>query len=193
MTRTISRESLPGGAVPGHVAPGSFETGPWSLPWSPTACGLARTAVRDALIRWGLDELVPVAELLVSELVCNALRHGTGPLTLTVERGPDVRCAVGDGSSQPPRPLDAGPEDEGGRGLALVDMLAAQWGHERGLPSGKTVWFELSTGVAEPGPERGESADGRHAVWGGNVVDRLLPRKAEGKSQGTTAGKGEAA
>ncbi|MEU6590004.1 ATP-binding protein [Streptomyces sp. NPDC046881] len=150
MTRTIPRESLPGGVIPGPAAPGSSGTGSWSLPWSPTACGLARNAVRDVLTRWGLDELVPVAELLVSELVCNALRHGAGPLRLTLERAPQVRCAVGDGSSRPPRPTEAGPDDEGGRGLALVDTLAARWGHERSLPSGKTVWFELTAGAEEP-------------------------------------------
>ncbi|MES9525527.1 ATP-binding protein [Streptomyces capoamus] len=153
MTRTIPRECLPGGTVPGPAAPVSSQDGPWSLPWSPTACRLARDVVRDALTRWGLAELVPVAELLVSELVCNALRHGTGPLRLTLRRTPDVRCAVSDGSSRPPRPTDAGPEDEGGRGLALVGTLAARWGHERDLPSGKTVWFDLPGAADEQGGE----------------------------------------
>jgi hypothetical protein len=121
-----------------------FLGGPWSLPWSPTACALARAAIRDVLPQWGLGDLVPTAELLVSELVCNALRHATGPLRLTLERVSDVRCLVSDGSAKPPRPTEAGPEDESGRGLVLVGTLAARWGCEYG-PVGKSVWFELSS------------------------------------------------
>ncbi|MFF7972444.1 ATP-binding protein [Streptomyces sp. NPDC007905] len=169
MTRTIPRHSRSGGRIPDTADPGSFETGPRSLPWSPTACGLARAAVREALPRWGLGALVPVAELLVSELVCNALRHGAGPLRLTLERVPALRCSVGDGSSRPPRPTDAGPEDEGGRGLALVEMLAARWGCERGPAMGKTVWFELSVEADTPGLE-GTGLVDEHALWGDDSV-----------------------
>lgn len=99
--------------------------------------------IRDVLRQWGLDDLVSTAELLVSELVSNALRHASGPLHLTLERVSGLRCLVSDGSADLPRPADAGPEDECGRGLLLVDMLAAQWGCEGG-PGGKSVWFELS-------------------------------------------------
>jgi anti-sigma regulatory factor (Ser/Thr protein kinase) len=103
---------------------------------------MARTVIRDVLPQWGLSDLVPTAELLVSELVSNALRHASGPLRLTLEWVSDVRCLVSDGTSESPRLTDAGPEDENGRGLALVDMLAARWGCEYG-PVGKSVWFEL--------------------------------------------------
>jgi two-component sensor histidine kinase len=112
------------------------------------------------LPQWGLDDLVPTAELLVSELVSNALRHASGPLRLTLERVSDLRCLVSDGTTDLPRPADAGPEDESGRGLTLVDMLAAQWGCEGG-PEGKSVWFELSGGSCAPGPDgdtKGEAA-----------------------------------
>ncbi|KOT30649.1 hypothetical protein ADK41_32475 [Streptomyces caelestis] len=133
---------MPSGAAAGtHVE--SFVGGPWSLPWSPTACSSARAVIRDVLRQWGLDDLVSTAELLVSELVSNALRHASGPLHLTLERVSGLRCLVSDGSADLPRPADAGPEDECGRGLLLVDMLAAQWGCEGG-PGGKSVWFELS-------------------------------------------------
>ena len=108
--------------------------------------------MREVLTQWDLCDLVPTAELLVSELVCNALRHASGPLRLTLERVSYVRCLVSDGSSEPPRPTDAGPEDEHGRGLTLVGALAARWGFEHG-PVGKTVWFELSTDTAPEGDE----------------------------------------
>ncbi|GAA3494608.1 hypothetical protein GCM10019016_017080 [Streptomyces prasinosporus] len=169
MDRTVPREALPGGTIadvavprpqrpaaaltPGRAAGArveSFVGGPWSLPWSPTACSSARTVIRDVLPQWGLEDLVPTAELLVSELVSNALRHASGPLRLTLERVSDLRCLVSDGTTDLPRPADAGPEDEGGRGLTLVDMLAARWGCESG-PEGKNVWFELSGDPCAPG------------------------------------------
>ncbi|WP_341849526.1 ATP-binding protein [Streptomyces cellostaticus] len=184
MDRAVTREPCQGGTAADTAVPRSFERGIWSLPWTPAACGLARTAVRNVLPRWGLDDLVPAAELLVSELVCNALRHGAGPLGLTLERVPDVRCSVSDGSSKPPRPTDAGPEDEGGRGLALVDMLAARWGCERGLPAGKTVWFELSTEADTPGPDETEAPDRQNAPWrDGCVPDGLVTPDGDWKDE----------
>ena len=176
MDRTVPLEPLPGGTVADQAFPAlprpcappvtvgasageekvqSFVAGPWTLPWSPTACAQARSAIRDVLSRWGLGGLVPTTELLVSELVSNALRHAVGPLVLTLERVSDVRCLVSDGSSAPPRPTDAGLEAEHGRGLALVGMLAARWGWEH-RPAGKSVWFELSADTHPPGRDGGE-------------------------------------
>ncbi|BFO18066.1 hypothetical protein SHKM778_44540 [Streptomyces sp. KM77-8] len=170
MDRTAARDILPGGTIIGSAVPGpllpaparppgvmagsaveSFVGGPWALPWSPTACSSARSVIRDVLGRWDLDDLVPTAELLASELVSNALRHASGPLRLTLERVSGLRCLVSDGSADLPRPADAGPDDEGGRGLLLVDMLAARWGCEVG-PEGKNVWFELSGDTGDGGP-----------------------------------------
>jgi hypothetical protein len=109
---------------------------------------------------------VATAELLVSELVGNALRHAAGPLCLTLEWASDVRCLVSDGSSQPPRLTEAGLEDEGGRGLALVDMLAARWGHEHG-PVGKNVWFELPVDADPSGLEQMDPPGvGQHGLDG---------------------------
>ncbi|MEU5595120.1 ATP-binding protein [Streptomyces sp. NPDC020298] len=150
MDRTVPREPHQSAAPAAPLAAGGLESfvgGPWTLPWSPTACARARAAIRDVLSQWGLADLVPIAELLVSELVGNALRHADGPVSLTLERVSDVRCLVSDGSSQPPRPREADPEDETGRGLALVDALSARWGWTSG-PVGKSVWFELSADLA---------------------------------------------
>jgi hypothetical protein len=121
--------------------------GPWPMPWAPTACGHARQLVRHVLTRWGIAETACTAELLVSELVSNALRHACRPLHLTLERVSGVRCIVSDGCPAPPRHTAPGPEDEHGRGLELVDMLATRWGWDRGS-IGKSVWCELP---AHPG------------------------------------------
>ncbi|MGW3149189.1 ATP-binding protein [Streptomyces sp. NPDC001177] len=92
----------------------------------------------------GLARLADVADLLVSELVGNAIRYAGGhTLLITVhaaERG--ARVAVTDGSRSLPALVRAGDEDEGGRGLSLIDALALRWGTV-GLPYGKRVWFEL--------------------------------------------------
>ena len=82
--------------------------------------------------------------LLVSEVVTNALVHGTGQVRVRVlPLGRGVRIEVHDGSAQPPALRRASPDDEGGRGIALVERLADRWGSEP-LAEGKTVWFELS-------------------------------------------------
>ncbi|WP_432173034.1 ATP-binding protein [Streptomyces sp. Tue6028] len=129
--------------------------GPWPLPWSPTSCALARTVVREVLPQWGLARLVPTAELLTSELVCNALRHAAGPLSLTLEWASEVRCLVSDGSPVPPHPIVADLDDENGRGLALVEMMAARWGWEHMLV-GKSVWFELAAATEKPDRATGD-------------------------------------
>jgi anti-sigma regulatory factor (Ser/Thr protein kinase) len=88
-----------------------------------------------------LDE----AQLLVSELVTNAVRHGGPPVTVRVEcvGVEGLRVSVSDGDPRPPVRRDVDPDSEGGRGVALVDILSDRWGVEAGLP-GKTVWFVLS-------------------------------------------------
>jgi len=88
-----------------------------------------------------LDE----AQLLVSELVTNAVRHGGPPVTVRVEcvGVEGLRVSVSDGDPRPPVRRDVEPEAEGGRGVALVDILSDRWGVEAGEP-GKTVWFVLS-------------------------------------------------
>ena len=106
-----------------------------------------RRIVEDALDRWGLGEsedLRTTMALLVSELVTNAIRYATGPrVELLVRRGPGALWVeVGDSDTRAPRLRHAAPEDEGGRGLALVQALSTSWG-SRATLEGKVVWFRL--------------------------------------------------
>ncbi|MFJ4850333.1 ATP-binding protein [Streptomyces sp. NPDC088733] len=136
-----SKTPCSGGAGTPSAAAGS-----WALPWSSQACHHAREAVRGALRQWGLDDVADTAELLVSELVGNALRHARAPLALNcVLLGDTICCAVIDGSPDLPQVVGAGSEDESGRGLTLVELLAARWGSDTNQ-TGKAVWFELHCG-----------------------------------------------
>jgi anti-sigma regulatory factor (Ser/Thr protein kinase) len=89
----------------------------------------------------GLDE----AELLVSELVTNAVLHGAPPITVRVEcEGSDgLRVSVTDGNHEPPKPRETGPEDTSGHGLRLVDIISNRWGVRPHYGDGKEVWFQL--------------------------------------------------
>lgn len=84
------------------------------------------------------------AELLVSELIGNGLRHGLPPLVLTVEcdGSAGLRVSVCDHDPTPPVRRDAGADDESGRGMGLVDLVSDDWGVETS-PAGKSVWFCL--------------------------------------------------
>ncbi|MFB6583190.1 SpoIIE family protein phosphatase [Streptomyces sp. NPDC056402] len=115
----------------------------WFLDPEETAPGRARRFARRALTRWGLEELSDSLELLVSEVVTNAVRYAERPVTLRLLRTDVLRCEVGDDSPQLPRQRRARDTDEGGRGLFLVNRMARRWGATR-LSSGKVVWFELS-------------------------------------------------
>ncbi|GAA2953660.1 SpoIIE family protein phosphatase [Streptomyces enissocaesilis] len=116
----------------------------WFLEPEEQAPGRARRLARRALVRWGLEELSDSVELLVSEVVTNAVRYAERPVTLRLLRTDVLRCEVGDDSPQLPRQRRARETDEGGRGLFLVNRLARRWGATR-LSSGKVVWFELAT------------------------------------------------
>ncbi|WP_370421102.1 SpoIIE family protein phosphatase [Streptomyces sp. QH1-20] len=115
----------------------------WFLDPRPQTAGQARRLARRALTRWGLEELTDSVELLVSEVVTNAVRYAERPVTLRLLRTDVLRCEVGDDVPQLPRLRQARPSDEGGRGLYLVNKLARRWGATR-LSTGKVVWFELA-------------------------------------------------
>ena len=78
----------------------------------------------------------------MSELVTNSLRYAHGPIGVRMVRGRSLLVEVSDPLPDPPRPQQAGEEDEGGRGLQLVARSSRRWGTRHGA-MGKTVWFEL--------------------------------------------------
>ncbi|MFK4106648.1 SpoIIE family protein phosphatase [Streptomyces sp. NPDC019531] len=122
----------------------------WALPDDPKAASLARRHVREQLAAWDLDDLIPTAELLVSELVGNVVRHARGPVRLRLLHTTELICEVYDGSQTMPRIRRATETDEGGRGLQLISALSTRWG-ARFTPTGKCIWTEQSLrGPAEP-------------------------------------------
>ncbi|WP_374986013.1 SpoIIE family protein phosphatase [Streptomyces fradiae] len=127
--------------------------GDWRLPREPRSVGRARELARAQLTAWELEPLIDTVELLVSELVTNALRYGEGEIRLRLLRDRTLVCEVWDAGLVQPRRRRARDTDEGGRGLQLVGLLSACWGSRR-TPRGKTVWFELALpdgeGAAEP-------------------------------------------
>ena len=89
-------------------------------------------------------EICDTVALLVSEVATNALVHGAGDVEVRVlQRDGRLRVEVSDGSPELPRPRAVGPDAEGGRGLALVDALATDWGTATSA-TGKVVWFEVA-------------------------------------------------
>lgn len=115
----------------------------WFLEPEDAAPGRARRLARRALARWGMEDMTDSVELLVSEVVTNAVRYASRPVTLRLLRTDVLRCEVGDDVPQLPRLRQARATDEGGRGLFLVNRLARRWGATR-LSTGKVVWFELN-------------------------------------------------
>lgn len=116
----------------------------WDLEPGDEAPRKARRLARQAIAAWDLEEISDSVELLISEVVTNAVRYAERPVTLRLLRTDVVRCEVGDDSPQLPRQRRARDTDEGGRGLFLVNRLARRWGATR-LSTGKVVWFEIAT------------------------------------------------
>ncbi|RKE20917.1 ATP-binding SpoIIE family protein phosphatase [Streptomyces sp. TLI_171] len=117
----------------------------WYLQPKHETPGRARRLAGHTLRHWGLEHLVDNCELMVSELVTNAIRHATRPVTLRLVRTSLLRCEVGDDSPALPRTRRAGPDEERGRGLQIVARCADRWGATR-LGAGKVVWFEQRLG-----------------------------------------------
>ncbi|MET7604815.1 ATP-binding protein [Streptomyces avermitilis] len=129
----------------------------WPLQRELTSVRLARRMVTAQLGEWNLEDLADTAELLVSEVVTNALRHTRGPLRLNLQvRGTHLRCEVEDTDPAGPVRRVVDTDAEGGRGTELLDLLSEAWGSTR-TATGKTTWFELLTQT--PPPKGSPTAD----------------------------------
>ncbi|KOV92820.1 SpoIIE family protein phosphatase/ATP-binding protein [Streptomyces sp. NRRL B-3648] len=114
----------------------------WDVPPDPALVPSVRARCRETLREWGLEEAGFAAELIVSELVTNAIRYGSPPVVVRLLHGRCLICEVADGSGTSPRLRRAASTDEGGRGLFLVAQFAQRWG-TRYTPRGKVIWAEL--------------------------------------------------
>ncbi|MGX5188763.1 SpoIIE family protein phosphatase [Streptomyces avermitilis] len=119
---------------PSHVAE-------WDVPSDPAVVPSVRARCREKLREWGLEESEFTTELILSELVTNAIRYGSPPVTVRLLYGRHLSCEVSDASSTSPRLRRAATTDEGGRGLFLVAQFAERWG-TRYTPCGKVIWAE---------------------------------------------------
>ncbi|MER6085905.1 SpoIIE family protein phosphatase, partial [Streptomyces sp. NPDC001833] len=119
---------------PGHVVS-------WDVPVDPAAVADIRLEAVRQVVAWGYGELATTTELIVSELVTNAIRYAEPPIRLRLLRDARLICEVADASSTAPRLRHARSTDEGGRGLFLVAQLAHRWG-ARYTGEGKIIWAE---------------------------------------------------
>jgi hypothetical protein len=117
----------------------------WDVRPDPSAVAETRKNVREQLAAWHLENAGFIAELVVSELVTNAIRHGAPPIQLRLIHDSTLICEVSDASSTAPHLRRARIFDEGGRGLLLVAQLTQDWG-TRQTYKGKTIWAEFPVG-----------------------------------------------
>ncbi|MEU6079554.1 SpoIIE family protein phosphatase [Streptomyces sp. NPDC047108] len=116
----------------------------WEIPAEPASVRQARASAARQLADWGLEHLTFCTELVVSELVTNALTHASEPISLRMIRDESLICEVSDGSSTAPHLRHARTTDEGGRGLFLVAQCTKRWGTRYDSEGGKTTWTEQS-------------------------------------------------
>ncbi|MEU6063967.1 SpoIIE family protein phosphatase [Streptomyces sp. NPDC047082] len=130
---------------------GPEQVAEWDVPRDPAAVAPVRTACARRLTEWGLEQVGFTAELVLSELLTNAIRYGAEPIAVRLLRTVPISSAaagtlifeVSDGSSTSPRLRLAKVTDEGGRGLFLVARFTERWG-TRYTPTGKVIWAEQS-------------------------------------------------
>ncbi|WP_433858808.1 SpoIIE family protein phosphatase [Streptomyces kronopolitis] len=144
------------------LGPGSVAD--WEVPSDPAAVAPVRSACLEMLESWGLTAIRFTTELILSELLTNAIRYGAQPIRVRLLLDRSLICEVSDGTSASPHLRRAATTDEGGRGLFLVAQFAQRWG-TRYTPGGKVIWTEQSLDGGRPatGPE---SADDILDQWG---------------------------
>ncbi|WP_369387789.1 SpoIIE family protein phosphatase [Streptomyces sp. CG1] len=120
---------------------GAGQVADWDLPADPAVVADARKEAARQLADWDLEELAFTTELVVSELVTNAIRHAEGPIRLRLIRERTLICEVSDGGITTPHLRHPRALDEGGRGLLLVSQFTQRWG-TRFAPKGKVIWAE---------------------------------------------------
>ncbi|WP_236047935.1 SpoIIE family protein phosphatase [Streptacidiphilus fuscans] len=136
---------------------GADQVADWSVPFDPTFVAEARGLAARQLAHWGLPELTFVTELVVSELVTNAIRYGRPPVRLRLIRDTALICEVSDASGTAPHLRRARSFEEGGRGLMLVAQCSTRWG-TRHSPQGKTIWAEQALPTGSPAPGTASAA-----------------------------------
>ncbi|KUN79128.1 histidine kinase [Streptomyces bungoensis] len=125
----------------------------WDVPSDARAVSRVRAELGRRLDDWGLGDAAFSTELIVSELLTNAIRYGTPPVRVRILLGRTLVCEVSDGSSTSPRLRRAATTDEGGRGLFLVSQFAQRWG-TRHAAQGKVIWAEQALDHRpEPDPD----------------------------------------
>jgi PAS domain S-box-containing protein len=134
------------------------------LPPTPESARAARRLVTDVLAAARAGEFLDVAPLLTSELVTNGIVHAHTELQVTVEAAPTwVRVEVVDGNPNLPVKRDYDESAVTGRGLEMVELLAAEFGVESLEDDGKRVWFLLGSAPSAPGEAGATGDDGRPA------------------------------
>ncbi len=134
----------------------------WHVPCDAAAVSSVRSACTDRLAQWGLQEISFTAELVLSELITNAIRYGGDPITVRLIHDRTLIYEVCDGSSTSPRLRRANVTDEGGRGLFLVAQLTERWGTRYTPP-------ERSSG---PSSRCAAAAPPRRRDLGGTLLDQ---------------------
>ncbi|MEU2673161.1 SpoIIE family protein phosphatase [Streptomyces sp. NPDC007164] len=120
----------------------------WAVATDPAAVAGVRKNVAQWLTDRGLEEEAFATELILSELVTNAVRYGTAPIEVRLLYDRNLICEVSDSSSTSPHLRYAATTDEGGRGLFLVAQFAERWG-TRYTETGKVIWSEQTVGEPE--------------------------------------------